>query len=53
MLKGDWDYYCYSFADLVWVGLLGNIVVIGILVAAFVGYGAYRQQQQGKGKKLA
>ncbi|MCJ1282327.1 hypothetical protein MMC26_001650 [Xylographa opegraphella] len=35
--------------------LLGNIVIIGVLVAAFVGYTVY-QQRQGKsvsGKKMA
>lgn len=28
---------------------LGNIVIIGIIVAAFVGYSAYRQKRQGGG----
>ncbi len=28
---------------------LGNIVIIGILVAGYVGYSAYRQKNQGGG----
>lgn len=27
----------------------GNIVIIGILIAAFVGYSAYKQKNQGGG----
>ena len=27
----------------------GNIVIIGVLVAAYVGYSAYRQKHQGGG----
>lgn len=27
----------------------GNIVIIGVLVAAYVGYSAYRQKNQGGG----
>ncbi|KAK4696898.1 hypothetical protein P7C71_g1093, partial [Lecanoromycetidae sp. Uapishka_2] len=35
--------------------ILGNIVIIGIIVAGFVGYSAYRQKHQGGGisKKLS
>ncbi|CAF9922196.1 hypothetical protein IMSHALPRED_005612 [Imshaugia aleurites] len=29
--------------------VLGNIVIIGLLVAAYVGYSAYRQKNQGGG----
>ena len=28
---------------------IGNIVIIGVLVAAYVGYSAYRQKHQGGG----
>ncbi|KAL8915664.1 MAG: hypothetical protein Q9172_006782 [Xanthocarpia lactea] len=45
----------HSIADLFsgLVGfILGNIVIIGFLVAAFVGYSAY-QQKQGRNKKGA
>lgn len=28
---------------------VGNIVIIGVLVAAYVGYSAYRQKNQGGG----
>lgn len=28
---------------------IGNIVIIGVLVAAYVGYSAYRQKNQGGG----
>lgn len=30
-------------------GYSGNIVIIGLLVAAYVGYSAYRQKNQGGG----
>lgn len=30
-------------------GCVGNIVIIGVLVAAYVGYSAYRQKHQGGG----
>lgn len=30
-------------------GFVGNIVIIGVLVAAYVGYSAYRQKNQGGG----
>ena len=29
--------------------IIGNIVIIGVLVAAYVGYSAYRQKHQGGG----
>lgn len=31
------------------VCFVGNIVIIGVLVAAYVGYSAYRQKNQGGG----
>ena len=31
------------------VNVVGNIVIIGVVVAAFVGYSAYRQKHQGGG----
>lgn len=35
--------------DINLVSFVGNIVIIGILIAAFVGYSAYKQKNQGGG----
>ncbi|KAI4159241.1 MAG: hypothetical protein LQ342_006761 [Letrouitia transgressa] len=42
------DFVVYMEAN--GAGFAGNIVIIGLLVAAFVGYSAY-QQKQGRNKK--